>query len=375
MLNEQGQIQQYDASFRRWAWATDVIIPQLLPYMASRNNLTMDNTTLVLREYLSRKICDTAVTYCTNENQQYSNHDACMDFLNTRDIGKWYRMGEDNLLCRHLHVPMLSLRPGTHCPHIGPSGGDMCIDRVYEQVVLDSHFPAGWLAPKKVTPENVEEVGHIQAISGQPLDPLLEIALSAGQSHSWDPTLYATALLGYFLFFYVCSHSIWFLFARFSVVFPSLGIEHQKNIVMYIMNIIFTTIALALQLVSTPAFRQDYHLWEVQCLRTAGVTVSALYVFELIYRLKMRIPLIIHHFLTIIAISFTVAVFEYTMSTTYLNSACIWLFQATLEQPTFLGLLGYRLGWNPKQVARLLKFAAVQTFLFKSASALTLIIY
>lgn len=133
------------------------------------------------------------------------------------------------------------------------------------------------------------------------------------------------------------------------------------------MNIIFTTIALALQLVSTPAFRQDYHLWEVQCLRTAGVTVSALYVFELIYRLKMRIPLIIHHFLTIIAISFTVAVFEYTMSTTYLNSACIWLFQATLEQPTFLGLLGYRLGWNPKQVARLLKFAAVQTFLFKAS--------
>lgn len=104
-------------------------IRQLLPYMANRNNLTMDNTTLVLREYLSRKICDTAVTYCTNENQQYSNHDACMDFLNTRDIGKWYRMGEDNLLCRHLHVPMLLLRPGTHCPHIGPSGGDMCIDR------------------------------------------------------------------------------------------------------------------------------------------------------------------------------------------------------------------------------------------------------
>jgi hypothetical protein len=36
---------------------------------------------------------------------------------------------EDNLVCRHLHVPMLPLRPNVHCPHIGPSGGGMCIDR------------------------------------------------------------------------------------------------------------------------------------------------------------------------------------------------------------------------------------------------------
>jgi hypothetical protein len=69
---------------------------------------------------------------------------------------------------------------------------------------------------------------------------------------------------------------------------------------------------------------------------------------------------IVHHFLTIFAISFTVSVWEYTESMTYMVSAVVWwvptvrtdhserrvvlsdsrLFQATTEQPTFVGLLG-----------------------------------
>ncbi|WRT64160.1 uncharacterized protein IL334_001089 [Kwoniella shivajii] len=375
-VNDNGEIQQYDVSFRRWAWATDVIVPQLIPHMAS--NLNIKNTTdssTILRQYLSSKVCKTATDFCTGSNQQYTDYDSCMSFLNERDIGEWYRMGEDNLVCRHLHVPMVSLRPSVHCAHIGPTGGDMCISRNYNQVVLDSHFPQGWLAPKFVTPENQDQIRGIQAVSGQDLNSALEISLSSGEGHSWDPTLYATALLGYFLLFYVCSNALWFVYFRKSSVFPTLGLEHQKNIVMYTMNIIFITIALALELVATPAFAGRYHLWEVQCLRTGGVLVSALYIFELIYRLKMRLPLIAHHFLTIIAISFTVTVFEYTQSMTYLISAVIWLFQATTEQPTFIGLLGYRLDWDPRAVSIILKVAAIQTSIFKSASAIGLMVY
>ncbi|WVQ82767.1 hypothetical protein IAT38_004899 [Cryptococcus sp. DSM 104549] len=375
LINENRQIQQYDASFRRWAWATDYIIPQLIPYMAASLSLPATNTSNVLRQYLSRKICETAVTHCTGANQQYEDYDHCMEWLEGREVGEWYRMGEDNLVCRHLHVPMLPLRPSVHCEHIGPTGGDMCIARDYENVVLDSHFATSWLAPKVVTPENEDEVGHIEAVSGKPLDPLLEISLSASNSHSWDPTFYPTALLGYMLFMYVCSHAIWFVYQRRSPVFPTLGLEHQKNVVIYTMNIIFTTIALALELVASPAFAGRYAFWEVQSLRTAGALTSALYIFELVYRVTMRMPLIAHHFLTIIAISITVTMFEYTQSMSYLVSAVIWLFQATTEQPTFFGLLGYRLGWNEKSVAWLLKFAALQTFVLKSASAIALIAY
>ncbi|OCF55462.1 hypothetical protein L486_06946 [Kwoniella mangroviensis CBS 10435] len=375
-VNENSEIQQYDVSFRRWAWATDNIIPKLIPFMQKGLNLTnITDTSVILRTYLSEKICQMAMDHCTGPYEQYKDTEECMTFLNGKEIGEWYRMGEDNLVCRHLHVPMLPLRPSVHCPHIGPSGGDMCIARDYKQVVMDSHFPQGWLAPKYVTPENQDEIGGIYAVSGEDLDPLLEIALSPGDSHSWDPTLYATALLGYFLIFYVVSNILWFIYFRRSSVFPTLGLEHQKNVVMYTMNIIFTTIALALELVAAPAFAQRYALWEVQCLRTAGVLVSALYIFELIYKLKMRIPMIAHHFLSIIAISFTVTVFEYTQSMSYLISAVIWLFQATTEQPTFFGLLGYRLDWDRRTVSRILKIAAVQTFIFKSASAIGLVVY
>lgn len=105
------------------------------------------------------------------------------------------------------------------------------------------------------------------------------------------------------------------------------------------MNIIYTTLALGLQLAASPAMGGMYRLWEVEALRTGGVIISSLYIFELIYRLNMRIPMyveleihqksrlkfrIIHHILTIFAISWTVAVFEYTSSMSYMVSAIIW---------------------------------------------------
>ncbi|WVQ85398.1 hypothetical protein IAT38_007563 [Cryptococcus sp. DSM 104549] len=377
LINDQREITQYDLSFRRWAWTTDYLLPQLIPYMAAKVNMPATNQSDVLRNFVSHKICDTAATYCNGTNEQYNSYDTCMSFLNTRETGEFYRMGEDNLLCRYLHVPMLNLRPSVHCPHIGPTGGDMCNPRDYNEIVLSSHFPKGWLAPKYVTPENVQLVGGIQAASSEPSSPLLEILLNSQEVHSWDPTFYATALLGYLLFFYALSQIIWFLFNRFNYIFPTLGLEHQQNIVMYTMNIILTTIALGLQLVATPAFTGRYRYWEVQCLRTAALTVSALYVFELIYRVKMRIPLIAHHFLTVATMSMTVTALEYTQSPTYLISGLIWLFQATTEQPTFLGLMGYRLGWSSARVAFLLKASAIQTFIFKrqSASAIALVVY
>ncbi|GFZ43541.1 hypothetical protein JCM24511_01261 [Saitozyma sp. JCM 24511] len=168
LVNDQGEISQYDVSFRRWAWATDVIIPLLIPYMADRINTTSTNATFVLQQYASDKVCRAAVQNCNGTNLQYDNYDDCMSFLAAKPIGEWYRMGEDNLLCRQLHVPMVPLRPDVHCPHIGPSGGDMCIPRDYDQVVLESHFPIGWLAPKYITAENADEVSSIEATNNVP---------------------------------------------------------------------------------------------------------------------------------------------------------------------------------------------------------------
>lgn len=58
-----------------------------------------------------------------------------------------------------------------------------------------------------------------------------------------------------------------------------------------IMNIIFTTIALALQLSSTPIMVGRYRLWMIQHIRVGAAMICGLYAFELIYRFNMRWPL------------------------------------------------------------------------------------
>ncbi|KAJ6459640.1 hypothetical protein C8R45DRAFT_1182530 [Mycena sanguinolenta] len=53
--------------------------------------------------------------------------------------------GQNTAMCRYVHTPMLQLRPGVHCPHVGPSGGDMCYDHTYESMV-QSPFPQPFVA-------------------------------------------------------------------------------------------------------------------------------------------------------------------------------------------------------------------------------------
>lgn len=142
-----------------------------------------------------------------------------------------------------------------------------------------------------------------------------------------------------------------------------------------VITIIFTSLALALELTAAPTFAGEYRLWAVKSARCAVTVTAALYCWELTYRDDMRLPLIIHHVLTVFAVAFTITIFEKTQSPTYMVSGLIWLFQATTEQPTFVGLLGYRLKWDPRLTSRILKFAAIQTFVLKTASALALIVY
>jgi hypothetical protein len=140
-------------------------------------------------------------------------------------------------------------------------------------------------------------------------------------------------ITGYFLFYYAFAHmTFWWvkqlhgrmfgvanidrLFKRFSAVFRGLPYEHKKNVVMCkwhgilrgdhtsvssrvqqraksidTMNVIFTAIALALQLAPIRWAFGYYALWQVKTIRTAAIMVSSLYVFELLFRFNMRYPL------------------------------------------------------------------------------------
>lgn len=63
----------------------------LIPYMADRINTTSSNSTFVLQQYASDKVCRTAVQNCNGTNLQYDNYDDCMSFLAAKPIGEWYR--------------------------------------------------------------------------------------------------------------------------------------------------------------------------------------------------------------------------------------------------------------------------------------------
>jgi hypothetical protein len=95
-----------------------------------------------------------------------------------------------------MQIPMLDSNPSTYCPALSLEGGTTCVTQNYAQTVLDTHANKGWLGPKYVTPENAKYVSHIQAVSGEKLDLLIEVALDNEDMHSWDPTLYATATFG-----------------------------------------------------------------------------------------------------------------------------------------------------------------------------------
>lgn len=98
--------------------------------------------------------------------------------------------------------------------------------RDYDQVVLASHFPLGWLAPKYITPENSYLVNDIYAVSGAPLDPLLgelqlgqhdsmhadhpqAVSMYEADMHSWTLDAQPTALFGYMLFYYLTGNVLW----------------------------------------------------------------------------------------------------------------------------------------------------------------------
>ncbi|WVF70458.1 hypothetical protein IAT40_005248 [Kwoniella sp. CBS 6097] len=375
-IDDNKQITQYDLIFRRWAWATDIIIPLLTPYMAEMIGMADTNSTVTLHQFLSFGSCQQVMTYCNGTNAQYETMLECMSNAQSLPTGEFYRLGENNLACRAAHAPMLQLNPETYCPALGATGGDFCTDRDYTRTVREDHFNQGFLAPKYVTPENKKIVKDIWASSAdQTLSPLLEISMSNQDVHSWEPTFYATCTFAYFIFYYFFAKFTDFMFKRFNKAYGELPRELQKNVTMYFMTIVFTAIALALQLVGSPGFHGEWHYWEIRCVRLAGVLTVALYIFELVFRFNMRLPLVAHHVLTIFAISLGVTTLEYTQNPCYMLSGIIWLFQATTEQPTFIGLMGYRLKWRKETVAWILKVSSIQTFVFKAASALALLVY
>jgi hypothetical protein len=51
--------------------------------------------------------------------------------LGMKPFGSFSDIWGDNVVCRTIHVILTGLRPDLHCPHVGPTGGEKCVDINY----------------------------------------------------------------------------------------------------------------------------------------------------------------------------------------------------------------------------------------------------
>jgi hypothetical protein len=141
------QVTQYDATFK---WM-DFLFAELYGEIGKliQANST-DQVTAYLTDMMAKTLCSTHSSHCTGAMQQYADSASCYNFLTTQiRFGQTFEMGRNTLFCRMMHAEMLQYRPEVHCPHIGPSGGGMCVDdQTYSEKVLQDYFTNAPFTPR-----------------------------------------------------------------------------------------------------------------------------------------------------------------------------------------------------------------------------------
>jgi hypothetical protein len=143
-IGSDGKITQYDATFRWFEYLLDFLVEGV----ATKINATSpDQAVAYVSDLLAKTICTTHEQYCTGSDRQYTDSEACYNFLTASiRFGKSYELGRNTLLCREVHEHMVKYRPDVHCSHIGPSGGGYCVDDMtYPGTVLQRYFKDSWI--------------------------------------------------------------------------------------------------------------------------------------------------------------------------------------------------------------------------------------
>ncbi|TDL18472.1 hypothetical protein BD410DRAFT_793173 [Rickenella mellea] len=160
-FDDEGKVTQYDAQLVHSSWLFQTVLPGFIPILAKELGLPVTtNPFILVAKRAAMDICAEHDQFCTGENLQYKSTEECMNFIETAiPFGDYWQAGQNSGICRYLHKAMVSRRPSVHCPHIGPSGGDMCIDRDYEETVTKNPFkkpfigmPEGIAIPDSLQP-------------------------------------------------------------------------------------------------------------------------------------------------------------------------------------------------------------------------------
>ncbi|KAF7340312.1 hypothetical protein MVEN_01950300 [Mycena venus] len=142
LFNEEGLVTQYDAILYRAS-------APLRRYLAKAREAPEEGArpssphphTVSIQTRAALYICSQHEKYCLGSNKQYKSTKACIEFvLHKIPLGEIWQGGQNTAFCRYVHTPMLPFRPAVHCPHVGPTGGDMYFDHTYESL-LENPFP------------------------------------------------------------------------------------------------------------------------------------------------------------------------------------------------------------------------------------------
>lgn len=161
--------------------------------------------------------------------------------------------------------------------------------------------------------------------------------------------------------------------------FNTLDEEKKRNSITYIILFFATTLGFIAQVYggmdilfrnndSTSQRRVEWTILSVQL-------VVMPYIWEIIYRIKIGLPLLCHHICCLSLGQLVAASFYETKNPVYLRLAILLGFQATTEQTSFLALFVYRLNLFPRHQSRLFLIAAIQAFTVKTAVTVAAVVY
>ncbi|KAJ3934615.1 MAG: hypothetical protein NXY57DRAFT_652788 [Lentinula lateritia] len=325
------KIVSYDAILRRVGEFMAYTVPYLAPQIARELNATTTTVTELIELKTATDVCAVSTQYCTGDNQQYESHEVCMSFMTALPFGESWQGGMNTGWCRYIHKNMVKYRPEVHCSHIGPTGGDMCIDRDYAQVVDTNPFNQTLLA--------YNSSYNAADMKGIPTSNIAELVKVQTETVSMTTVaFFSVPAVLYMLFLYMMSKAAEFFLGRLSAPYREMCFDNQRNTVTYVLDTLVTGGVLILQIISSPILGDKYTFDNVNMLKSAALLISGLYIFELTYRPSMRWPLLIHHFCTIFAIVLLLSILAYTGHPALIAAGEIWLFQATTEQTVFVGL-------------------------------------
>lgn len=200
----------------------------------------------------------------------------------------------------------------------------------------------------------------------------------------YSMTQYPWWCLNYFFFFWLVSNLMQTFLLRIPIEsiqkpFENLDYDKRNNVIIYAVQLLGTTIALIAQLYGSADI---IFLWKEttteshwNSMNFSIQLIAILYTWELIFRKKIGLPLLVHHLCTILLIQLATASFFDTHDILYIRFAILMGFHATVEQFTFVALFFFRLNLFENWQAFWFLLSTAQSLILKTSVTTVCVVY